>query len=147
MSVETCFAAALAVMAVGGCLALCLNRRPRIAAVAGCTSAIIGCVIAGGAAVVQCLPVIFCQSPIVMLGGVCSVFSLGYLHGHYETRSGIYWFFYNMTIAAMLAVTLATTPFTFLVCWEIMGLGILEKIIRKGVAYEVKNCFCRIRRG
>ncbi len=61
------------------------------------------------------------QLPILLVGGAAAIHSSGYMKGHDHGKSGIYWFFFNMTIASMLLVTLVRTPLTFLLAWELMG--------------------------
>lgn len=67
-------------------------------------------------------PCFFFRLPILILGTAGGLHSLGYLKGHGEERAGLYWCFYNLTIAAMLGVMNSSTPLLFLVMWELMGL-------------------------
>ena len=75
----------------------------------------------------------FFQIPILVLAAAGALYSPGYLAGHGEERSNIYWFFFNLTAAAMLCVTLAEKPLPFLLAWEFMGLtsGALVMFDRK----------------
>lgn len=59
--------------------------------------------------------------PVMILALTAAVHSVGYLKGHGEERSGSYWCFFNLTAAAMYAVTASTSAIQFLIAWEIMG--------------------------
>lgn len=60
--------------------------------------------------------------PVLIVGPLAALHSLGYMKGHDHGKSGIYWFFFNMTQAAMILVTLMTSAVSFLTAWELMGL-------------------------
>lgn len=62
------------------------------------------------------------QLPILVLGLVGGIHSVGYFRDHCEGRQGVYWFFYNLMLACMIWVTLAVRPIEFLLSWELMGL-------------------------
>jgi len=62
------------------------------------------------------------QLPIVFVGIASSLYAPGYLACHDEGRTGFFWLFFNLTICAMLGVTAAQGKYSFLVCWELMGL-------------------------
>lgn len=68
-------------------------------------------------------PGVFFRLPILLLAVAGATHSPGYLRGHGDDRMGLYFFFYNLTAAAMLAVTLAEHPIAFLTAWELMGLA------------------------
>ena len=59
--------------------------------------------------------------PILLVGGAAAIHSPAYLKGHDHGKSGNYWFFFNMTLASMMLVTMVQTPLTFLLAWELMG--------------------------
>ena len=59
--------------------------------------------------------------PVLLVGGAAAIHSPAYLKGHDHGKSGNYWFFFNMTLAAMTLVTLVRTPRIFLLAWELMG--------------------------
>ena len=42
--------------------------------------------------------------PVLVLALAAAVYSPGYLAGHGAERANVYWFFLNLTVAAMLAV-------------------------------------------
>ncbi len=125
VGLEICFAAALAVMLAGGTGALIAGKKPSLAAKTGCAGLLAGTVIAaipaGAGLFVDHINVF--RIPVLLLGAAGAVHSLGYLRGHGEERSGLYFFFYNLTVSAMLGVTLAIRPLPFLVLWEIMGIA------------------------
>ena len=136
------FLLSLLFFAGSGLAALLYNRHPntRIPACIGCSGAIAGAA-AGLLATVQqflpsavpvCSPVAgielnsdllsaLFQLPILLVGGAAAIHSPAYLKGHDHGKCGNYWFFFNMTLASMLLVTLLKTPLTFLLAWELMG--------------------------
>jgi len=67
--------------------------------------------------------------PVALLGLVAAIHSIGYLHGHGAARSGLYWFFYNLTLAAMLMVPLMRSAPLFLLTWEVMGIASFALVI------------------
>ena len=125
----------------GGILALLCNRVPRIPALAGAAGCIFGalcglgvvcgmffqwipafsCSIGGVACRFDLLSALFLL-PVLIVGPLAALHSLGYMKGHDHGKSGIYWFFFNMTQAAMILVTLMTSAVSFLTAWELMGL-------------------------
>ena len=61
--------------------------------------------------------------PIILVAVPAILHSIGYLKGHDANgKGGIYWFFFNMTLASMTLVTLTPNPLFFLLAWEMMGL-------------------------
>ncbi|NLZ63576.1 MAG: hypothetical protein GX902_07180 [Lentisphaerae bacterium] len=64
----------------------------------------------------------FFMLPVLILGLAAAVHSLGYLKGHDEHRQGTYWFFFNLTLLAMLLVCAAATYIELLLSWELMGI-------------------------
>lgn len=132
----------LFLLTAGGFAALVCNRHtnPRVPVWLGCTGAVAGSLVGLAAAMMHFLqsapPVYlpiaglelsydtlsaFFQLPILLVGGAAAIHSPGYLKGHDHNKAGNYWFFYNMTLASMLLVTLFRTPLTFLLAWELMG--------------------------
>jgi len=115
-----------AVLGTGGVLSLLLTRREKAAALTGCFSCIAALaaelffVLASGKAEVS--DGLFFLLPVVIVGFFAAVHSLGYLKGHAGPRTGVYWFFFNATIAAMLAVLRETELLRFIIAWELMGL-------------------------
>ena len=125
MSSEFCYAAAAAVMLAGGAGALISGKKPSLARVIGCAGLLIGVVLD---AIPVCSgltadPYNLFRIPVLVLAAAGVWFSAPYLRGHGEQRSGIYYFFFNLTVTAMFAVTVIERPLPFLVAWEIMGLA------------------------
>lgn len=117
--------AAMAAMTSGSIFALVFSKKPRLAGRVACLFLLAGVVLAA-------LPVcagfgrsmdFFFQLPILILSAAGGIHSLGYLRGHGEERTGLYWFFFNLTVAAMLGVTFSYRRLPFLVMWEFMGLA------------------------
>lgn len=122
---ETFYAAALAVIAAGGAGALASGRKSSLARVIGFCGLLPGIVLF---AIPVCAglfadPINLFRIPILILGAAGAFFSPQYLKGHGSQRSSIYYFFFNLTVAAMLGVTIMNSPLPFLVMWEVMGLA------------------------
>ena len=124
MNFENLYAVALALMSIGAAGALAAGKRPALSQVIGCAGLISG-IIVSAISVCAGLPdyVNLFRIPILILGLAGAWFSPQYLKGHGSQRSGIYYFFFNLTVAAMLGVTIMERPIPFLVMWEIMGLA------------------------
>ena len=125
MNFENLYAVALALMTIGGAGALAAGKRPALSQVIGCCGLISGIAVS---AISVCAglpadPVNLFRIPTLILGLAGAWFSPQYLKGHGSQRAGIYCFFFNLTVAAMLGVTVAANPISFLVMWEIMGLA------------------------
>ena len=129
------FIAAFILLGAGSALALVAAKRPRLSALLGLIGLVGGLGCAGFGAFFN--PVssvsVFFQLPIVIIGIAGGIFAIDYLKGHHEHLTAFYWFFYNLTCAAMLAVTLSTGKLAFLVSWEVMGLASFAL-----VAYDYK---------
>jgi len=124
----------------GGFLALWTRRENFLAGLAGCLGVLSGCIcllvpVAGiffgsaGPVSSKMLPFSFdllsaiFLLPVVMVAIPAALFSPCYLKGHDTNgKGGVYWFFFNMTLASMTLVTLTPNPLFFLVAWEMMGL-------------------------
>ena len=63
------------------------------------------------------------QLPIILVGIAAAWHSLGYMKDHGSHRMSLYWFLFDLTIFAMLSVTMLPKGFTFLLTWELMGLA------------------------
>ncbi len=59
--------------------------------------------------------------PVFLVGALAAVHAKGYLSG--EGRQGLFWLFFNGTLASMVCVALADTPVFFLLFWELMGVA------------------------
>ncbi len=125
----------------GGFLSLLCNRIPRVPALTGAAGCILGalcglvsvcgmflqwipafsCSIGGVACRFDLLSALFLV-PVLVVCPLAALHSLGYMKGHDHGKSGIYWFFFNMTQASMVLVTLMTSAVSFLTAWELMGL-------------------------
>ena len=125
---------ALALLSGGALAALCSGGRSMAAnwigggsLAAGAAFGIVA-VAVGGTGWENCFRI-----PVLVLAAAGALYSPGYLAGHGGERSHVYWFFFNLTAAAMLCVTLAEKPLSFLLAWELMGLtsGALVMFDRK----------------
>ena len=124
-----------ALMAVGA-LAAFLLRRKVLAATAVGAGTLCGSALAGLILLVRLYLLgstvemgdIFLL-PVLILSLAAGVHSLGYLAGHGSERSGTYWFFFNLTAAAMIMVTQAFTALEFLLAWEVMGVASFALVI------------------
>lgn len=119
----------LAVMLGGGTVSLLCGKKSKAASLSGSISLAVSSAVLLTAIVLDVLlkqntglEKIF-QIPISVLGIAAALFSPGYLAGHEEKRSSYYFFFLNLTLAAMFCLTLLKNPFLFLFSWEIMGLA------------------------
>ena len=136
--VDQIYIAAFILLGLGSILALTAAKRPRVSAILGLIGLVGGLGCAGYGAVFN--PIygvsVFFQLPIVLIGIAGGIFAIDYLKGHHEHLNAFYWFFYNLTCAAMLAVTLSTSKLAFLVSWEVMGLASFALV---AFDYKVKS--------
>ena len=128
MSISWMDGVAWGIWGMGAFVAFLFSRSSSIATGTGCVAVCAGALaaLAGWGARLTfppCEVAGFFQLPILVLAVAGAIHSLGYLKGHGEKRAGTYWGFYNITVAAMYGVTLAGSPFQFLVLWELMGLA------------------------
>ncbi|NMA20356.1 MAG: hypothetical protein GX927_07230 [Lentisphaerae bacterium] len=124
---------AILLISLGGLLSLFCNFRGRAATALGLGSCLAGTVIAlvwglvriilaGAGDYTEFISCLFLL-PVVVVGGLSAVHAVGYMSGeHGDGRLGIFWFFYNLTLASMIGVTQASSPIPFLLAWEAMGL-------------------------
>jgi formate hydrogenlyase subunit 3/multisubunit Na+/H+ antiporter MnhD subunit len=62
--------------------------------------------------------------PIMLLGGLCSVYGASYLRSNPDKKSvRASWFHYNLLVASMALVVLARNGILFLIAWETMALA------------------------
>ena len=130
---------ALMLITAGAIGAVCLRKKLRLATVLALT-ALSGGVLTFGIYRISTFGIdldFFFQVPIIILALAGGFFSPGYLKGHGEERAGIYWFFFNLTVAAMLGVTICMNRIGFLVLWEIMGLASMALVLFN---YRETNC-------
>jgi len=113
----------LGLLVISAFTALLLNRFDRGAnfiGSGGCTAALIIKLLSLPFAVssAACF-----QLPIVLVGIAAAIHSRGYMAGqHGKHRMNLYWFLFNMTLFAMLSVTMLPKGIAFLLMWELMGL-------------------------
>jgi len=148
---------ALSLLTAGGIAALCCNRSSRWPHWIGCVTAVSALFCAAAAAfyqlIAKALPGLYesqvCMVffdelaalfmiPVAVVGALAAIHSTGYLRGHDKNKAGVYWFFFEMTLAAMLCVLLMVTPLTFLLAWELMGIFSFAL-----VAYEYRESLTR----
>lgn len=125
------------ILCTGGIVSLLTGKREKFASSAGCISGV-------AALVLECLLVsgkqgntpgsVFFFLPIILIGIAAACHAPGYLSGHAGQNTGRYWLFYNLTLAAMLAVFLEENFLRFIVYWELMGLFSLLLVL-----YESKK--------
>lgn len=124
---------AIVVIGSGGLLSLFCNSRGRVATGLGLGSCLAGSLIALIWVMVRIIRAdagdfsefiswLFLL-PVVVVGSLSALHAVGYLSGkHGDGRLGLFWFFYNLTLASMIGVTQASGPVAFLLAWEGMGL-------------------------
>ncbi len=122
-------------IAAGAFAAFLLKRKPLVAAIAGCGTLIAG-VLANFVILVRLgigstgsMLSDFFLLPVLTLALASGIHSLGYLSGHGSGRSGTYWCFFNLTVAAMMMVIHAEYLMQFLVAWEVMGVASFALVI------------------
>ena len=104
-----------ALMTAGAVLAWSLRKMPKAAATLGA-----GCCSGAAAAGLPLLALDYYHGvmptiqnlfsiPVLILALLCPLHAIGYLSGHGSERSGSFWALFNLTAAAMLSVTTATT--------------------------------------
>lgn len=124
---------ALLILTAGGAGTILLKQRTDLLPAAGTLLTLAACLIGllgTAGAFIGGFPISFpadrlsalFQLPILIIGAVAAFHARGYLAGHDTDRHWIFWMFFQWTLAAMLAVTLARTPVEFLIAWEIMGI-------------------------
>lgn len=63
------------------------------------------------------------QLPVIFVGIAAAWHSIGYMAEHGRHRMNLYWFLFNLTIFAMMAITMQKSMgLVFLLTWELMGL-------------------------
>ncbi|MDD3886623.1 MAG: proton-conducting transporter membrane subunit [Victivallaceae bacterium] len=117
----------LALFTGGGLLALVAGKNEKLASRIGLTACAIALVAAGIMSVAQFFDggdarLLCFRVPVIVVGLAAAFHSPGYLDGHSNGRTGVYWLFFNLTLGAMYAVTSLNSFIAFLVAWELMGL-------------------------
>ena len=105
-------------------VSLLQGRFDRLANVFGAGGCIAALLLKLFSTAFSCDPLQLCfQLPIILVGVAAAWHSLGYMKDHGAHRMSLYWFLFNLTIFAMLSVTMLPKGFTFLLTWELMGLA------------------------
>lgn len=126
-------------IAAGGFLALICGKNARLATVSGITFLIAGVLLSGVELATELqawtgkIAMNWFLVPVLVLALAAACYSPGYLRGHGSERSNVYWFFLNITVAAMVMVVKMTQMWglwsaapvmkglVFMLAWEIMG--------------------------
>ena len=75
--------------------------------------------------------------PTLILAAAAAVHSRAYIKGH--GNPGVYWGFFNLTVATMLALPLVTSFLPFLILWELMGIFSFVLVMFNYKAEELKK--------
>jgi hydrogenase-4 component B len=139
---------ALAIIIIGGLLALVVCKNSVLSTIFGVGSTVIGCIIG----LIPVLQTIFYGStttihlvwdiplgsffikldplsaffilPILFLSGLAAIYGREYMMAYRDKKwLGLSWFFLNLLIASMVFVCLAHNAILFLVSWEVMALS------------------------
>lgn len=159
------FCAGLAVLLLGGCVALLAARASRVANVIGAASALVGC----GMALVPMLRTInsgagpeplskpwnvpygslslaidplsaWFALPILGLSALAAIYAAEYLLQYSDRKNlGAAWLFYNLLVAAMVVVVTARNGVLFLVAWEVMALASYFLVVFDDERAEVRD--------
>jgi hydrogenase-4 component B len=159
------FGAGLAVLLLGGCVALLVARASRVANFIGAASAIVGC----GMAFVPMIRTIYSGAgpeplskpwdvpygslslaidplsawfslPILGLSLLAAIYAAEYLLQYADRKNlGAAWFFYNVLVATMVVVVTARNGILFLVAWEGMALSSYFLVVFDDEHAEVRD--------
>lgn len=122
MSVIT--SVALVLLAFSAFAALLMGRFDRGANFIGAGGCIIALLLKAFTLVGATDPVQLCfQLPIILVGIAAAWHSIGYMKDHGTHRMNLYWFLFDLTIFAMLGITMLGKGYIFLLTWELMGLA------------------------
>lgn len=139
---------ALAIIIIGGLLALVVCKNSLLSTIFGAGGAVIGCII-GLIPVLQTIyhgdtttirlawnipygsfflkldPLsAFFLLPIFVLSGLAAIYGREYMMAYRDKKwLGLSWFFFNLLIASMAFVCLAHNAILFLISWEVMALS------------------------
>ena len=133
----------LFILAAGALLSLLASPRPRMATVFGVISPLVSGTVAMGLALFSLFTNYSCRGmlsggipcdfnafkaifliPVALIGVAGAIHSIRYIglnpkHG----IAGVYYSAYNLTLLAMMGCVFITSPFYFLLSWEVMGLA------------------------
>jgi len=131
--------ASIILLGVGGIGALACRRNDRWANIIGLSSCLTALflkltVLFAGTMLSACF-----QLPIILLGAAGAIHSIGYMEHHGKCRMGLYWFLFNITLMAMLAVTVLPRGLSFVAAWEIMGLASFALVAFEWKKSEVRQ--------
>lgn len=131
----------------GAVLAPVAGRRPQLAALIGCGSAVAGSLLGLIAAISSLatnstltlavpltIPALsfsllldgiasFFLIPVFLIGLACAVYGHEYMAGSAQRLPGLNWFFFNLLILSMTLVVTAANAILFLFAWECMSLS------------------------
>ncbi len=128
------------IAAAAGILSLLCCRRGGLAGVAGVAGTFLS-VIAGIVGICTSPPSgvsLLFMLPTLILAPAAAVHSVAYIKGH--GNPGIYWGFFNLTVATMLALPLLKEDFLeFLIIWELMGIFSFVLVMFNYKAEELKR--------
>jgi len=139
---------ALAIIIIGGLLALVVCKNSVLSTIFGVGSTVIGCIIG----LIPVLQTIFYGStttihlvwdiplgsffikldplsaffilPILFLSGLAAIYGREYMMAYRDEKwLGLSWFFFNVLIVSMAFVCLAHNAILFLISWEVMALS------------------------
>ncbi|MBE6386234.1 MAG: hypothetical protein E7048_11315 [Lentisphaerae bacterium] len=126
------------IAAIAGVLALLCCRRGNLAGAVGVAGTVIAAVtgLAGICISQPGLSALF-MLPTLILAPAGAFHSLAYIKGH--GNPGIYWGFFNLTAATMLALPLISDFVPFLIVWELMGIFSFVLVMFNYKAEELKR--------
>ena len=110
------------IAAAAGILSLLCCRRGGLAGVVGLAGTILSA-IAGTVTLCTSPPSgvsLLFMLPTLILAPMAAIHSRAYIKGH--GNPGVYWCFFNLTVATMLALPLMREFVPFLIVWELMGI-------------------------
>ena len=124
--------------AIAGVLALLCCRWGNLAGAVGIAGTLIAAVtgLAGICISQPGLAALF-MLPTLILAPAAAFHSLAYIKGH--GNPGIYWGFFNLTVATMLALPLISEFVPFLIVWELMGIFSFVLVMFNYKAEELKR--------
>ena len=127
------------IAAAAGVLSLLCCRRGGLAGVVGLAGTILS-VTAGIVTLCTSPPngvSLLFMLPTLILAPMAAIHSRAYIKGH--GNPGIYWGFFNLTVATMLALPLIKEFLPFLIVWELMGIFSFVLVMFNYKADELKR--------
>ncbi|MBI4634190.1 MAG: hypothetical protein HY742_09910 [Deltaproteobacteria bacterium] len=139
---------ALAIIIIGGLLALAVCKNGSLSTLLGAASTVVGCIIAlipvlqtiyyGDTTIIRLawnMPYgsfflkldplsAFFLLPIFVLSGLAAIYGREYMMAYRDKKwLGLSWFFFNLLLVSMAFVCLAHNTVLFLISWEVMALS------------------------